>query len=151
MAIILCESTMIARYQQLLAGLTILESTLHKQLVEHITSEVNLGTITGMTSAKAWLRNSFFFQCIQRNPSHYESVVADQKEQTWQDRTDSIVTDAITVLEKASMISVERLKQKSDIIAITELGEIMSKVRSIAQFDKTRLILASSIISNSKR
>lgn len=127
-AIILCESGMAPRYQELLAGLTVLESTLHKQLVEHIASEVNLGTITGTATARTWLRNSFFFQRIQRNPSHYASIGLDQNPQSWQERTDNLVTEAVTALEKGNIISAQRSEDGHDTITITELGEIMSKV-----------------------
>ena len=79
---------MTGHYQRLLAGLTVLESNLHKHLIEHIVSEVNLGTITNTATATTWLRNSFFFQRIQRNPGHYASVINANAVQSWQERID---------------------------------------------------------------
>jgi hypothetical protein len=64
-AIIICEATLQSKYQELLEGKTILESNLHLNLIEHLASEINLGTITNIETAKHWLRNSFLFQRLQ--------------------------------------------------------------------------------------
>jgi len=128
-AIILCESSATGRYQQLLAGLSVLESNLHKHLIEHIVSEVNLGTITNSAAATTWLRNSFFFQRIQRNPSHYASVIDADAVQSWQERVEELVSGAIAALKSAEIITVEKEENNApDEIKVTELGEIMSRV-----------------------
>ncbi|KAF7363796.1 ATP-dependent DNA helicase MER3 [Mycena sanguinolenta] len=67
-AIILCESDLEKKYRELVQGKTIVESSLHKNLSEHLNSEIGLGTITNIRSAKEWLRSSFLFQRIQKNP-----------------------------------------------------------------------------------
>ncbi|KAF8315130.1 P-loop containing nucleoside triphosphate hydrolase protein, partial [Clavulina sp. PMI_390] len=127
-AVILCESSMVSHYKDLLSGRTVLESNLHKHLIEHVASEVNLGTITSTETAKQWLRNSFFFQRIQKNPSHYASVVAKQQPQTWQERLDDIVIDAVATLKDGGMIDVVPRKNGSDVIAITDVGDVMVKL-----------------------
>jgi ATP-dependent DNA helicase HFM1/MER3 len=120
---------MIGRYQQLLAGLTVLESNLHKHLIEHVVSEVNLGTITNTATATTWVRNSFFFQRIQKNPGHYASVVAADTVQSWQERIGELVSGAIAALKSAEIITVSGDDDTvKDAINITELGEIMSRV-----------------------
>lgn len=135
MAIILCDATVRDKYEQLLSGMTVLESNLHKNLVEHIASEVSLGTITDLATARTWLRNSFFFQRIQQNPSHYSSILDADENTTWQERADQLVSDAITALHGARMISMETDGDSStNKISIADLGDIMSRV-SVSPLD----------------
>lgn len=67
----MCEPELERKYKMLVSGTMILESCLHLNLTEHINSEIGLGTITDVDSAKEWLRNSFFYQRLQKNPKHY--------------------------------------------------------------------------------
>lgn len=136
-AIILCDATMQLKYEQLLSGMTVLESNLHKNLVEHIASEVSLGTITDMVTAKTWLRNSFFFQRIQKNPSHYASIVDTDQGATWQGRADQLVSEAIKALCGAGMLAMETEGDSTTSkICIADLGDIMSRVSTFHD-DKT--------------
>lgn len=126
------------RYEQLLSGLTVLESNLHKNLIEHIASEINLGTVTNLATAKTWLHNSFFFQRIQRNPSHYASVLDTKKDQSWQERADDLVSEAVATLSEAGMISIAGNNPLVGLISIADLGEIMSRVRDSHASQRSR-------------
>jgi ATP-dependent DNA helicase HFM1/MER3 len=130
-AIILCESTLEAKYNSLISGQTILESCLHQNLIEHFTSEICLGTISDIRTAKTWLRNSFLFQRLQRNPSHYSSLGDKTMEETWQERLDQLVTNSILTLNKAELISMQDNSRTDDgsSFSITDYGEIMTRVR----------------------
>ncbi|KIP12313.1 hypothetical protein PHLGIDRAFT_330001 [Phlebiopsis gigantea 11061_1 CR5-6] len=104
-AVIMCEPELEAKYQSLAHGTTLLESSLHTNLTEHINSEVGLGTITNIDSAKEWLRNSFLYQRIQQYPEHYS--IGKDGNQTWQ--------------------LVESSESDADSLVSTEFGDIMSK------------------------
>lgn len=121
-AIILCELELEAKYKALVQGRTMLESCLHRNLPEHLNSEIGLHTITDIESAKKWLHKSFLMQRIQRNPRHY--AIGKENDQTWQERIDEMVTQSILKLQENELV------QKSDdgTLASTPYGDTMSKV-----------------------
>ncbi|EMD38220.1 hypothetical protein CERSUDRAFT_48078, partial [Gelatoporia subvermispora B] len=121
-AVILCETELEAKYKALVKGQSALESCLHFNLAEHVNSEVGLGTITNIDSAKDWLHNSFLFQRIQRNPRHY--AIGKDNNQTWQERIDEMVTQSVATLQENQLL--EYTDDTSTRLASTEYGEIMS-------------------------
>ena len=124
----MCETELVRKYQDLVQGHTILESCLHTNLSEHVNSEIGLGTITDIKSAKDWLYNSFLFQRIQKNPRHY--AINKSGEQTWQARVDELVTESIKKLKKSQLVDSEGDDDGSEnnVLRSTEFGDIMSKV-----------------------
>ncbi|KAK4201153.1 putative ATP-dependent DNA helicase [Triangularia verruculosa] len=70
-AIILTKAGNKARYEKMVSGQEILESTLHLNLIEHLNSEVGLGTIHDLGSAKKWLGGTFLSVRLRRNPNYY--------------------------------------------------------------------------------
>lgn len=127
-AIILCESQLEAKYKNLAQGTTLLESSLHINIAEHVNSEIGLGTITDIESAKAWLHNSFLFQRLQRNPKHY--AIGKDEQQTWQERLDQMVLDSVMEL-KASKLVESPEGGGEHLLRSTEYGDVMSKVADI--------------------
>lgn len=125
-AVIMCEAELEAKYQALVCGGTLLESSLHKNLAEHINSEIGLGTITNINSAKEWLHTSFLYQRIQQNPGHY--VIGKDGHETWQERVDEMVLGSIERLKESQLV--ESPEDRPDSLVSTEFGDIMSKVRS---------------------
>ena len=75
----------------------------------------------------AWLRNSFLFQRIQKNPRHYGLGKASG--QTWQSRLDELVDSSIRDLQKSDLVTNSGI---GDDFTSTEYGDIMSKVRSMS-------------------
>jgi len=59
------------KYKNLVSGREILESTLHLNLIEHLNSEVSLGTIRSVATAKEWLRSTFLSVRMKQNTNHY--------------------------------------------------------------------------------
>ena len=125
-----------------MSGNSLLESHLHRSLIEHVTSEVALGTIVDAESAKKWLLNSFLYQRMQRNPAHYSGLNDKLAGATWQDRLNNIVEETLSALEGAGLISRgdagAQLNDKSP-VRITENGEIMTKVGIYIRLPSTRL------------
>ncbi|KDQ10599.1 hypothetical protein BOTBODRAFT_190414 [Botryobasidium botryosum FD-172 SS1] len=120
-AVIMCESEFEKKYRQLVSGTMILESCLHLNLTEHINSEIGLGTITDVESAKDWLHNSFLFRRLQKNPKHY--ALGKALNQSWQERLDDIVAQSISSLHESNLVQ----KLDNDLLKATEYGEIMSR------------------------
>lgn len=125
-AVIMCEAELESKYQALVQGRSMLESCLHLNLSEHINSEIGLGTIKHMESAKEWLHSSFLFQRIQRNPRHY--AIGKEGNQSWQERIDEMVLDSVQRLKDTSLVESPDTDMES--LKSTEFGDIMSKVRS---------------------
>ncbi|KAF7295289.1 DEAD/DEAH-box DNA helicase [Mycena indigotica] len=124
-AIIMCETELENKYRELAQGKTTVESSLHLNLAEHINSEIGLGTITSMQSAKSWLRSSFLFQRVKKNPAHYS--LGKTENQSWEERIDEMVIDSIGKLRSTQLINDVEAGINSDALASTEFGDIMSK------------------------
>jgi ATP-dependent DNA helicase HFM1/MER3 len=122
----MCETELEAKYRSLTQGRTQLESCLHNNLTEHVNSEIGLGTITNVESAKAWLRSSFLFQRIQHNPRHY--AIGKERDQTWQEKLDEMVMESIEQLKENQLV--ESSSDDKSSLSSTEFGDIMSKVSS---------------------
>ena len=123
----MCESELEAKYKALVQGQTVLESCLHLNLSEHINSEVGLGTITDLETAKEWLHNSFLYRRIQKNPRHY--AIGKDGGQTWQQRVDDLVAQSVAKLREAGLVACT--DEHSGQLCSTEYGDIMSKVREL--------------------
>ncbi|KAG8935054.1 Sec63 [Tulasnella sp. 417] len=138
LAIIMCSSDKEQHYRALTSGTTIIESCLHLNLTEHLNSEIGLGTITSLETAKSWLHNSFLFQRLKRNPSHY--ALGKDQNQTWEQRLDDLVAESVKSLCDIDLVisTRDRMGQISA-LAATELGEIMS--RYYIRYSTMRLIL----------
>jgi ATP-dependent DNA helicase HFM1/MER3 len=114
------------KYKALVQGKTILESSLHTNLSEHLNSEIGLGTITNVTSAKEWLRGSFLFQRIRKNPKHY--ALGKDDAQTWEDRVEDLVIQSVAKLRETQLIEAGGNDGENEDLVSTEYGDIMSKV-----------------------
>lgn len=123
----MCESQLEAKYRNLAQGTTLLESSLHINIAEHVNSEIGLGTITDVESAKAWLRNSFLFQRLQRNPKHY--AIGKDEQQTWQERLDQMILGSVTELKASKLVETPGDGEEHQLCS-TEYGDVMSKVGS---------------------
>lgn len=126
-AIILCESELETKYRNLTQGKTVLESSLHKNLPEHINAEVGIGTISDIRSAREWLRSSFLRKRIQRNPGFYH--IGKNANQTWEERMDDMVSQSVKTLKDTELVSCDgdEMDERTT-LTLTDYGEIMSKV-----------------------
>ncbi|KIJ69181.1 hypothetical protein HYDPIDRAFT_24034 [Hydnomerulius pinastri MD-312] len=121
-AIILCETELEHKYRALVQGTTTLESSLHQNLAEHLNSEIGLGTISNVETAKDWLHRSFLFRRIQKNPQHYD--IGKDENQTWKEKIDEIVMQSILNLRETQLITYTGGDGK---LSSTEYGDVMSK------------------------
>ena len=59
------------KYEQLMVGSNPVESSLHLHLHEHLNAEIILGTISSVEQALDWIRSTYLFMRMKRNPTHY--------------------------------------------------------------------------------
>jgi len=45
--------------------------SLHQHLIEHLNAEIVLGTITDVSVSLEWLRSTFLYIRVNKNPKHY--------------------------------------------------------------------------------
>lgn len=70
-AVIMTTESNVSLYQNLANGMAPIESSLHKSMIEHLNSEIYLQTITNQESALEWLRTTFYWIRVERNPAYY--------------------------------------------------------------------------------
>ncbi|KAF8467614.1 Sec63 Brl domain-containing protein [Kalaharituber pfeilii] len=71
-AVIMTKNEMKNKYERLISGSEIVESCLHENLVEHLNAEIWMGTISEVSAAKLWLKSTFLWVRMKRNPTHYK-------------------------------------------------------------------------------
>ena len=59
-------------YDSLIEGNTMVESNLHSHLVEHLNAEIILGTIQNVKQATDWIKSTFLYLRVRRNPIYYD-------------------------------------------------------------------------------
>ncbi|XP_041453765.1 probable ATP-dependent DNA helicase HFM1 [Lytechinus variegatus] len=70
-AVIMTKHKTKMKYDNLLNGTEEIESSLHNHLIEHLNAEIVLHTINNMDIALEWLKSTFLYIRIQKNPTHY--------------------------------------------------------------------------------
>ncbi|KAH3806659.1 hypothetical protein DPMN_134983 [Dreissena polymorpha] len=59
------------KYEHLLNGTQVIESSLHRNLMEHLNAEIALATISDISVALEWLKYTFLYIRVMKNPGHY--------------------------------------------------------------------------------
>ncbi|KFM00688.1 putative ATP-dependent DNA helicase HFM1, partial [Aptenodytes forsteri] len=70
-AVIMTRWSTREKYIQMLNSADIIESSLHRHLVEHLNAEIVLHTVTDVTVALEWIRSTFLYIRALKNPAHY--------------------------------------------------------------------------------
>ncbi|KAG6851272.1 hypothetical protein H0H93_011708 [Arthromyces matolae] len=143
-ALIICETELESKYRALVQGRTILESTLHTNLAEHLNSEIGLGTVTSISTAKAWLRGSFLFQRIKQNPIHYS--LGKDASQSWEERVDELVLKSVQKLQQTQLVEIQD-KSHGRLVS-TDFGDIMSKLEMLSSSEEYALFDPPNLLSD---
>lgn len=139
LAIILTRSKNKKRYEDLESGQQVLESTLHKNLIEHVNSEISLGTFQDTKGAKTWLKGTFLSVRLQQNAQYYgdlikrKSVSRARNSDTIEEQLENICEAAIDDLRSIGLINGDGKFQH------TEYGRAMSKY--MIRFETMKRIL----------
>lgn len=131
-AVIMTTKKNVDRYTKLVTGGEILESTLHLNLIEHLNSEVGLGTVKDLYSAKTWLSGTFLSVRMKQNPRYYK-FDCDTGSRDADERLQLVCERDIKLLQETELIT------KDTRFTCTKYGEAMSKY--MVKFQTMRLLL----------
>lgn len=123
-AVIMCEDTVQAHYRELVSGSRDIESSLAPNLVEHVNAEIGLRGRTTEAQIEAWIRQSFMWIRLQKNPTYYLSQEEGIGLDSVEDILKHLCSKTLATLRQASLIT---CSDQSPEIASTEYGEIMSR------------------------
>ncbi|KAI1362288.1 hypothetical protein F5Y08DRAFT_355447 [Xylaria arbuscula] len=132
-AIIMTRAANVQRYEKLVSDEELLESTLHQNLLEHLNSEIGLGTIQDIPTAKKWIGGTFLSVRVRQSPALYNlhnvqnAASADEQMEEWCERDVKLLQD-------------NELVSKQLPLTCTEYGQAMS--RYMIQFDTMKLLLS---------
>ncbi|KAK5723529.1 ATP-dependent DNA helicase MER3 [Elasticomyces elasticus] len=131
-AVIMTRQVRVPHYEKMITGQEILESCLHRNLIDHLNAEIGLGTITNATSAKRWLSGTFLYVRLKENPDHYK-LDGDTTGRNLDERLESICSNGIKALEDSDLV------QSKPKLHCTEFGDAMA--RYYLQFETMKTIL----------
>ncbi|KAG0637603.1 ATP-dependent DNA helicase MER3 [Tuber brumale] len=132
-AVIMTRRENRVRYEKMVSGTETVESCLHENLVEHINAEIGLGTITNAESAKMWLRSTFLYVHLKKDPSHY-GIAGERGIQDIEERLEEIIERNIRLLTEEGLVLAEGGR-----LRCSELGLAMA--RYYVKFGSMKTIL----------
>ncbi|KAL2018604.1 hypothetical protein VTK56DRAFT_574 [Thermocarpiscus australiensis] len=132
-AIILTRAANKQRYEKMVSGQETLESTLHLNLIEHLNSEICLGTINDLSSAKTWLGGTFMSVRLRRNPDYYQLTGSTTSPSQIDARLEEICERDIRQLQEAELVTAQSM------FRCTEYGRAMSKY--MVEFNTMKMLL----------
>ncbi|KAK5658040.1 hypothetical protein OQA88_2595 [Cercophora sp. LCS_1] len=132
-AIILTRAANKERYEKMVSGQEVLESTLHLNLIEHLNSEVGLGTIIDLSTAKRWLAGTFLSVRVRCNPKHYQMTGGVSNPLQIDGILDEICERDMKLLQESALVTA------TEPLKATEYGRAMSKY--MVEFTTMKLLL----------
>ena len=124
-AVIMTRHETCGKYETFLSGLQTVESFLHLNLIEHLNAEVVLGTIEEVAVALKWIKSTFLYVRVRRNPSHYLGGENTELSEDYLDRKlQEMCLKDLELLSEAELI---RLNPNSRFISPTPLGRLMAR------------------------
>ncbi|GAB1738685.1 hypothetical protein NU219Hw_g3482t1 [Hortaea werneckii] len=132
-AVIMTRIQRVQHYERMLTGQEVLESCLHRNLIDHLNAEIGLGTVTSVCSAKKWLTGTFLYVRLTENPEHYK-LDSDAPGRDLDERLENICRKAISQLEHYELVRADEKLQ------CTEFGDAMA--RYYLQFDTMKVFLS---------
>lgn len=121
-AVIMTKSTSRDEIERMLTGKLIVDSHLHKHLVQHLNSEIVLGTVTNESIARKWIDSTYLHVRLLKAPENYGLKLKSSKE----DIESSIIKwcdQAIKMLLKYGMVKRDKHSQ----LESTDIGRAMAK------------------------
>ncbi|KAK2822171.1 hypothetical protein Q5P01_022236 [Channa striata] len=110
------------KYMTLMNGMEIIESSLHRHLVEHLNAEIVLQTISDVNMALDWIRSTFLYIRALKNPTHY-GFSADLDRYGIEDKLQELCLKNLSSLSSIGLIDMDE-----DInIKPTEAGKLMAR------------------------
>ncbi|ROW01252.1 hypothetical protein VMCG_05899 [Cytospora schulzeri] len=132
-AVVLTRSGQRRHYEDMGTSQQILESTLHQNLIEHLNSEINLGTFQDLTNAKQWLEGTFLAIRLCQHPAYYKLTGTAPNTTPLDDKLEKICKADITKLREVGLIT------SGETFRSTDYGRAMSKF--VIRFNSMKKIL----------
>ncbi|KAI6658705.1 ATP-dependent DNA helicase HFM1-like [Oopsacas minuta] len=124
-AVIMTRNETCSKYETFLSGLQTVESYLHQNLIEHLNAEVVLGTIEEVIVALKWIKSTFLYVRVRRNPSHYLGEDNTLVSEDYLDKKlQEMCLKDLQLLNEAELI---KLNPNSRFITPTPLGRLMAR------------------------
>ncbi|XP_065890770.1 probable ATP-dependent DNA helicase HFM1 isoform X2 [Dysidea avara] len=121
--VIMTRNATKSKYEVLLTGAQVIESNLHKNLIEHLNAEIVLHTITSVPIALEWIKSTFLYIRIKQNPSHYgKDIPAELSKQQLEDKLQEMCLRDLTLLSSDMLITMTE-----DQLAPTDIGSMMAR------------------------
>ena len=133
-AVIITKQEKVQRYQNLMTGNEVLESSLHLNLIEHLNAELSLGTVSDLDTAKKWLSGTFLYVRLKQNPRHYK-LEGDTAQQSLNERVEAMCGRYLDLLQEAGL-TIANTKGE---VKSTAFGEAMA--RYYVRFDTMKRLL----------
>ena len=121
---IICSTSKIDYYVNLLKNQIEIESKLPKFLSDAINAEIAIGNILNVNDAINWLKLTYFSIRVRKNPYAYNLLLKDIKNMGQDDILRDIATKSLDTLNKFKLI---RYVRSNATMHSTELGRIASK------------------------
>jgi len=131
-AVIMTRQEKVRRYELMVSGQDILESCLHRNLIDHLNAEISLGTITDLSTARKWLSGTFLCVRMKHNPEHY-TLEGDSDIKDMNERLGQICSRDISLLRDHKLINGDTSLKS------TEFGDAMA--RYCIQFETVKNFL----------
>eukprot|EP00057_Strongylocentrotus_purpuratus_P010440 XP_011664914.1 PREDICTED: probable ATP-dependent DNA helicase HFM1 [Strongylocentrotus purpuratus] len=122
-AVIMTKHKTKGKYDNLLAGTEEIESSLHNHLIEHLNAEIVLHTIDNMDIALEWLKSTFLYIRVQKNPTHY-GLPKGFTQMELDKRLKELCTKDLTSLASINLIQMD---QQSKELKPLETGRLMAR------------------------
>jgi ATP-dependent DNA helicase HFM1/MER3 len=132
-AVILTRLQKQPHYEKMVSAQEVLESCLHRNLIDHVNAEIGLGTITNVSTAKRWLSGTFLYVRLKENPEHYK-IDGDTTSRNLEERLEIICSKVISLLLEHDLV------QNTPKLHCTEFGDAMA--RYYIQFESMKTLLA---------
>ncbi|XP_071510513.1 activating signal cointegrator 1 complex subunit 3-like [Diadema antillarum] len=121
---IITSRSKLRHYLLLLMTQDPIESKFKMRLADNLNAEIVLGTVSNMEEALRWLRYTYLYIRMRRNPEAYKLSFDDvEDERRFEDILKNLVTTSARFLQKAKMIKTERGMESFE---YTEIGRIAS-------------------------
>ncbi|XP_075217960.1 uncharacterized protein LOC142322769 [Lycorma delicatula] len=121
-AVIMTKNSCKLKYEKLVAGKQMIESSLHRHLAEHLNAEIVLGTITDVAIAVNWIRSTFFYVRAFHNPLQYGLPQGLSKE-AFESKLQDMCVRELNGLSRHHLIE---MNEGYDVVA-TEEGQLMAR------------------------
>lgn len=132
-AVILTRTGQKRHYEEMGSSQQILESTLHQNLIEHLNSEINLGTFQDIQNAKHWLNGTFLAVRLCQQPSYYKLTETSLNHAVLDEKLEEICKTDITKLQEAGLVTT------GETFRSTDYGRAMSKF--VIRFNSMKKIM----------